>query len=331
MQIGWLAVLGITCGFLSADSPQGLRKYELQRAPEFLFQRDIGYFNCTGWPSDQPRRHGSYMTFSPRTPYRRTHLEEVAFSKDEIPSLIMTSDTTASVEVVGEARPDWSLQFCAKGDGDTDAEAQGHMQSLSMVRTGGMVSMAGRDTDANHKELADLLVHAPADAPANFYLNEGWIKAADTNAPLRVAAPRGRAKFLETTGRVDATAGFIDFAGAKGTVDLHSSSEMDLKMTATRFDGTLTAMAQRSLRVLMPPGFETSFQVIVSRREDFACRTDFCPRVKEQKTRTGLFIFTYAGSGDVSQPGMHLRSEDGPVVMDISTEKIRPFMGVHVN
>src|ERR1700749_5036933 len=98
MQAGWLAVLGITCGFLTADAPQGMRKYELQRAPEFLFQRDFGHLNCQGWPSNEPRR-GSYVMFSPRAAFRRTHEEGQSFTRNEIPSLTMTTDTTASVEM----------------------------------------------------------------------------------------------------------------------------------------------------------------------------------------------------------------------------------------
>lgn len=317
MQIGWLVVLGISCGLIAPDVPQWQRKYELQRAPEFLFQRGIWHVDCAEWPSSQPARSGSYVTFSPRAPYRRTHLEDLSFSQKEIPALILASDVAVFVKVEGEERNDWSLQFCAKGEGNTDAEAQGHMRDVSLTRLGGMVSVAGRGAQAQPNEMADIFLHAPADSPATFHLDFGAITVYGTSAPVLVAAPRGRATFLQTTGRVEATGEVIDFAGAKGTVDLNASTEINLKLTSTRFDGTLTASAHRSVRVLVPQGFQMPFQAIVSRRDDFACRTDFCANVKLEK-KNGLFIFSYAGNGDTSEPLLHLRSEDGPVVMDTS-------------
>ena len=72
----------------------------------------------------------------------------------------------------------------------------------------------------------------------------------------------------------------------------------------------------RSVRTLVPPGFLTPFRAIVSRRQDFVCRAEFCWRVMREK-KGDLYYFTYAGDNSIApEAAMHLRSEQATVVID---------------
>jgi hypothetical protein len=123
---------------------------------------------------------------------------------------------------------------------------------------------------------------------------------------------------------VDATGGIVDFGGARGNAILNATSEVELKFTATRFQGTLSASAERPVRVLVPQGFQTPFQAIVSRRKDFICRADFCSEIKSEKMN-GLYVFTFSGDGKDAPERVHLRSEHATVVIDIADRVCGPW------
>lgn len=306
----------VTFGLKTVHAMDAQRKYEFGRAPDFLFQKERMPYGCAGWPEKQPRR-GSFVTFSPRAPFRQTRETKWTLARKDLPALTLAADMTTFVTIAGEERPDWSLKLCAKGDGTTEAEARGKMESVSLARMGDLFSVEGRGSVAQPDATADVLVQGPVDAPTTFHSSFGAIKVYDMDGPVRVATPRGRATILHTTGRVDVTGEIVDYAGAKGTVTLNASAEIDLKLIGPRFDGMLSAMAERSVRVLTPKGFATPFEAVVEKRDDFACRADFCAQVKEEK-KSGLYFFSYGGPGGDAK--IHLRSEHGPVVMDTTTE-----------
>ena len=139
---------------------------------------------------------------------------------------------------------------------------------------------------------------------------------------MRITATHARATILDTTGRVNASAFVVDFAGSRGIVNLSAEAEINLKMTVPRFDGELVAWAQRPVRLLVPPGFSTPFQALVNRPRDFVCRANFCSKVTQEKT-DGLYVFTYVGDGSTAPERFHLRSEHSTVVVDTSGETRR--------
>jgi hypothetical protein len=102
---------------------------------------------------------------------------------------------------------------------------------------------------------------------------------------------------------------------ATGYVVDRAEAEINLKLTTVKFQGTLTAWAQSSVRVLIPPGFQTPFQAVVNRPQDFVCRTEFSTAVKREK-KGGLYMFTYAGDRSVAPDRVDLRSEHATVVID---------------
>jgi hypothetical protein len=184
-----------------------------------------------------------------------------------------------------------------------------------MTRVGSAVSLNGAGLNQQVGTKGQLVVDAPADAPIVVHASFAPVEVRDMTGPVRVTATHGRAKVLDTTGKVNATGFVVDFAGSKGTVILSAETEINLKLNATRFEGTLTAWAQRPVRVLVPQASQTPFQAFVNRPQDFVCRTDFCPKVTHEK-KGDLYVFTYVGDGSTPPEMVHLRSEQATVVID---------------
>jgi hypothetical protein len=165
-----------------------------------------------------------------------------------------------------------------------------------------------------------LVIDAPADAAIVIHASYAAVQIRDMRGWVRAAATHGRATILNTTGQVDAVAFVVDFAGSSGRVTLSAEAEINMRLSTARFDGTLLAWAPRSVRTLVPPGFLTPFRAIVSRRQDFVCRAEFCSQVKREK-KGDLYYFTYAGDNSVApEAAMHLRSEQATVVIDTMKE-----------
>jgi hypothetical protein len=212
------------------------------------------------------------------------------------------------------SRNDWSLRFCAYGEGENESQALERLREHSLKREGGTVFMNGPGIGQTAGTRGNLLVEAPADAPITIHASFAPVEVRDMTGPVRVTAIHGRAVFLNTTGRVDAASFVVDFAGSAGTVILSAEAEINLKLTAHRFQGSLTAWAQGPVRVLCPAAFQTPFQAIVNRREDFVCRTALSAHVEPEKR--GFYVFTYRGDASTSTEAVHLRSEHAAVIID---------------
>ncbi len=293
------------------------RKYEEQPAPWFLFQDRALPPLCVDRPLRVPLQPGkTYMTvtISPQAPYARTRLEHLAFSRAEIPSLTLAADLGSAIEISGEHRDNWVMRLCARGEGDTEPDALARMQTVSMTRVGSTFSMDGRSGGPFHDARADLWVDAPADAPVVVH-TLGAVRVRDVNGPVRVSAANGRTTILNSSGRIDVNSYIADYSGSAGTVNLNTTTEISLNFTAQRFDGTLSAYGRRPVRALIPLGFETPFQAVVSRRQDFICRADVCSKI-QQGRENGLYTFTYKGNGTTGRPPVWLRSENSTVVID---------------
>jgi hypothetical protein len=118
---------------------------------------------------------------------------------------------------------------------------------------------------------------------------------------------------------VEATAtefGIVDFSGVRGNIRLKAATEINVNVPDANFRGTLSAVAERPVRVLLHPGFETPFEAVVNREQDFVCRADICGKFT-RSVRNGHVVFSY-GSGE---PLLHFRSMSGPVIID-STDRL---------
>jgi len=328
MRFRWplLFLSAITLSTCSASDVQ--RKYDVEPAPEFLFERRPLQARCIEWKAGVPvglaqnggqHRARTILVPGNQPPYVLTHSEELVLTRGDVPTLTITSDPSNSVAVAGSERTDWSLHFCAEGEGSTEVEALSGLQRISLTREAAFVSINSPRLSNRLGEFpkarGKLLVEAPSDAPVVVYSTFSAVDVRDLAGTVRVAAIHARATILDTSGQVDATAFVIDFAGSQGHVTLSADADINLKMRAAHFNGTVSAWAQRPVRMLVPPDFATSFQAIVNRPEDFVCEAGFCSKIKQEK-KDSLYLFTYSGDAPAgSEPALHLRSEQSTVVV----------------
>jgi hypothetical protein len=315
MRFRWPVFLCSLGALFTANASDSRPKYELQAAADFLFERRPFGSECADRTPGQRMEPGVRLVVSPQAAYKRTRPETLTLSRADVPALTITGDPSNWVEVAGNNRGDWSLRFCAQGEGNSEGEARERLQEISMSRVGSAVSLNGPSLSHAVGTGGKLTVDAPADAPIIVHASFAAVEVRDMTGPVRVTATHGRAKILDTTAKVDATGFVVDFAGSKGTVILSAEAEINLKLTAARFEGTLSAWAQRPVRVLVPRAFQTPFQASVNRPQDFVCRTDFCSKVKQEK-KGGLYVFTYVGDGSKPPEQVQLRSEQATVVID---------------
>jgi hypothetical protein len=219
--------------------------------------------------------------------------------------------------VIGGSAHDWSVFLRAEGFGQTEAEAEQNLRSRSLEISGTTLVLTGPGLyDRQHDTTGELVVEAPTDSGVVIHGSFASAEVRDMNGPVRIAAAHARATVLDTRGRVDVTAGCIDFAGTGGQITLTAESEINLKVSTGRFDGTLLAWAQRSVRLLIPPDFLTPLEITVSTRDRFVCRADICPKMS-YKLQGELHVFTYGMNlGDSISACLHLRSEHSTVVID---------------
>ena len=287
-------------------------EYERQPAAEFLFQR-------------RPLRRGKQIDPQPGEarlvvgnlpPCRVARHEEHVIRCNGAPTLTVTSDPYNSVTVVGGSGPDWSVLFSAEGHGQTEAEADERLRRCALTVTGSTLELTGPGLYEGHDTRSELLVEAPRDAGVVIHGSYAAVEVRDLTGPVRIAATHARATILDTSGQVDATAGCVDFAGSCGRITLSAEAEINLKITAPEFHGTLVAWGQRSVRMLVPPEFSTPVEAVVGSRDDFVCRAQWRSKVKQSRLGE-LYVFTYGGSADDrSREGLHLRSEASTVVID---------------
>jgi hypothetical protein len=316
MRLRWPVFLFSRGALFTANASDPQSKYEQQAVPDSLFERRFIRSECADRTPGKKMEPGVRVSLGTQAPYQRSRRETLTLSRTDVPALIITADPSNWVEVTGSNRDDWSLRFCAQGEGNGEDEAHERLQAISMSRVGSAVSLNspagfGRPTGTR----GQLNVAAPADAPIVVHATFAPVEVRDMSGAVRVTAIHGRARILDTTGKVDATGFVVDFAGSKGTVVLSAETEINLKLSTTRFEGTLTAWAQRPVRVLVPQASQTPFQALVNRPQDFVCRTEFCSKIKQVK-KDGLYIFTYVGDGNTPPEQIHLRSEQSTVVID---------------
>ncbi len=319
---------GLVCLGLSAwlvvdqvFAANSARDYEHQAAAEFLFeQRPVQLQRlCADRPQPVPPGSGyAWFSSSNAAPYARTRLETLNIPVAEAPALTIAAEPTSFIHIAGTSQDDWELRYCAIGEGDSEAEALQFRDEASMSRTGGLISLNATQGGriGSHGEL---LAQVPRDAPLTIH-TVGEVDLRNLSGPVRVSAVGGRATILNTTGPVDADGLIVDFAGARGPVMLNSFSEIDIKITGPRFLGGLSAYAQREVRVLVPHGFESPVEVMVSNKKDLVCRADFCSKLKEEN-RAGAHVFRrYADSSEAASDHVFFRSDHSTVVIDNWTQ-----------
>lgn len=306
----WQLLLSL--GALLGCNASRSREVQLQAAPEFLFERRPFQSNCADRP---PGATVGYVLSGRHLPFQRKRPENLTFPLSEVPSLTLTADDSNAIHIGGSHRDSWVLDFCAHGEGNTEPEALAQLEQVSMERIGDTVSLSNARTNQTRLSSNTLLVAAPTAAPIVVHASFSAVHVQDMTGPVRVTATHARTTILDTRGKVDASGFVVDFAGSQGEVKLSSEADINLKLRAPRFEGSLMAWAQGPVRVLVPPSFKTPFQAIVNRPQDFACRADICSKITLQK-QGSLCIFTYSGDGSTPASALHFRSELRTLVID---------------
>ncbi|MGB7548583.1 MAG: hypothetical protein WBM14_12600 [Terracidiphilus sp.] len=284
----------------------------LQPAPFTIFDERPFQMNCADRPSPLPPGARSFAIVSPQAPYARTRIDTLNVPRYQVPALTIAAESLNWVQIASANQDHWTVQFCAVGEGNTVEEASSYMQRVSMERTGSLLTLSNTDARGLTGGHGNLLLTAPAGAPVTVH-SDAAVEVHDMAGPVRVSA-LGRAVILNTTGRVDALAENVDFAGSQGSVSLNASWDIDIKLTATKFRGNLAANAQRQVHALFPPGFQTPIEILVNRPKDFVCRADFCSKMRKDRVNF-LYRFSYGNVANVSDH-IGLRSENSQVTLD---------------
>jgi len=181
----------------------------------FLFNERPFQMNCADRPAPFPPGTTRVVAISPVAPYARTRLDTLNLPLSEVPALTIASEPINSIQVAGSNQDHWAMQLCAEGEGNTADEATRYLQKISMERTGGLLTLNNTDSHGLSGGKGHLLVTAPAEAPVTVH-SYGAVEVHDMAGPVRIAAARGRATILNTSGLVDASAMIVDFAGSQG-------------------------------------------------------------------------------------------------------------------
>ena len=291
------------------------RTTNTQAASELLFQHNTLASSFKDRTPGQPTQSGFRLAASTQSPYCRTRREHLEISWTEVPALTIAANASQSIAISGHEQEDWSLSFCAYGNGNSEREARDRLKEMDLVRSGATVFLNAPAVYGMPQAGANLIVKAPADAPITVHASFSSVSAQNLNGPVRITAMHARATVLNTTGKVDAAGFVVDYAGSEGTVLLSAETEINLKITSPKFNGSLMAWAQGPVRVRVPAVFRSPFRVIVSRPKNFICRTEFAASMHVERNGA-LYVFTYPGDGSTPPENLHLRSEHASVIID---------------
>jgi hypothetical protein len=221
----------------------------------------------------------------------RKRSEHLAFSAMDMQSLSLDVDQ-ARVSIAGTDADGYDVRFCAQAGGASENEARRLLEHVTLARTNELLKIRKPTNSRDHPTDAWLRVAAPRHRAVTANGNYSYTEIVGMDASVRVVTTHARVKLLGVAGDVSATAGSIDFAGDSGRIRLSAGGEINLKLIAPRFDGTLEATADVAIRVLLSPAFQSSFEAVVDRPERFMCRGAFAPHVRRHD-REGRVVFTY--------------------------------------
>ncbi len=323
MTLRW-PVAAITIATLLGCSVSPRRKYGLEPAAQFLFERNHIPTPCE--QSQNPQNGPRLMIRASNAPaYNLQRLDRMAFSRAELPVFTMRL-VGSSMEVSGNTSDNYSVQLCAEAGAASESDAKALLEEIKLTREDKMLLLSTPKYVQEWPSTAFVQVQAPQETPVSVIGEYAAMRVIGMHAPVKLSTTHARITLIDTTGDVDAKAaefGVIDFSGDRGHVHLESAWEINLDLTVQKFDGSLDAKAAEPVRVLLPPRFASGFEATVRHKSDFVCRADICDRVSRHK-RDGKFVFTFS-SGDLS---LHFTSLEGPVVVD-SVDRLPAISGGH--
>ena len=241
-------------------------------------------------------------------------LEKLSISGGEMPALMINANQS-TVSIISTDADTYNVRFCARAGGRNEGDARRALEKITLTRKTQLLKVRTPQYSREQPANAWLRVEAARQRAVTVKGSYSYIEVFGIDAPVHVSTTHARVKLLDVTAEVQATArvGIIDFAGDRGQVQLKADGEIgeiNLKLTGTQFKGTLDAKAEVGIRILLPPIFESPFEVTVDRPDLFVCRASIAPHVCH-RDRDGLVMFAF-GLGD---PVMHFGSH-GVLVID---------------
>jgi len=121
-MLGRWPILLVSLGALFTRCASGAeRKYDVEAAPEFLFERRPIDFDCVDKIAGRPKLNGrgnkTVLVAGNQPPYLVTHSEQFALARSDVPSLTVAADPSNSIAIVGSNNADWFIRFCSEGGG----------------------------------------------------------------------------------------------------------------------------------------------------------------------------------------------------------------------
>ena len=310
MGLRWPVAI-ITTVVLLGCSANPQRKYGLEPADQFLFER-----THTPTPCEQSRNPQTGVRIvalgSNRPAHSVQRTDRMDFSRAVMPIFAMRLGPSM-FEASANTSNNYSLELCAEAGAASESEAGALLEEIRLTRDDKVLSLSMPKFVQERPSTAFIQVQAPQETPITVNGEYAAMRVIGMNAPVHLSTTHARISLLDTTGNVDARAesGIIDFSGERGQVRLDADWEINLNFTARHFEGSLDARAAQPIRVLLPSGFASAFEVTVQRNSDFVCRADICDQIASHK-REGKSVFVF-GSGT---PALHFVSLGGPVIVD---------------
>jgi len=169
MRVRWPSSWSFLRRAFSGRSSNARNDADLQAVPEFLFEEGSLGQTCEDRTPGRQLQPGFRLVGAGQAPYRRIRQEELAFSRSEIPALTIAANASQAITITGQDRGDWSLHFCAYGDGNSENEALDRLRDVSLVRLGGAVSLNGPRGVRAAGAGGNVMVQAPVDAPVTVH------------------------------------------------------------------------------------------------------------------------------------------------------------------
>jgi len=202
-------------------------------------------------------------------------------AEEELPvgslrSLKIVSDQHGGVRVSGWDQPRYAVTVC-KAAASADV-----LRAVNARLSGNEVTASGPDGD--QQWVVYLLVHTPRNATLDVTAHNGPIGLHGVNGTLTVRATNGPVSLKDSSGTIDATTvnGPIALAGGSGNVKISATNgPVSVKLTGTRWDGTLDATTQNGpVSLKLPRNFGSGVDVTVKGHGPISCKAEACRDVK---------------------------------------------------
>jgi hypothetical protein len=289
------------------------RRRAFQRAPEIVFNRSrVGLA-----PSDSgiQAAEGPRLQVMPVPRHTERLARHFEYSPSELAALNIDLAPTALVSITGSDSRSYLVDLVSEASCDDVQQARALLERVSLTREGGTLVLRNPPPDlpgVRCRSFLDILTPAGQ----GVVLTGGYsiVQFFAIRAPVTVVTSHCSLSFFDNSGAIDAISsngGSIALVGTEGRARLDADLDINLKVTATTFRGTLEAIANGTVRLLIPSAFTTGIEAQVRSNSLFVCRSGIRSQFRRSR-HGGMRTFGF-GEG---RPQLRLVSRHGSVVID---------------